>query len=331
MRRELPTHPHIDHLKKQAKDLLDAHKQGDAEALARIVTSLPSFANLSAGEAARTPFALHDAQSTIAREYGFPSWNDLRAEVERRSSPAFPEGFLRSMLPAFPPEVTTALGDAWSARGEAPDLPPDERPAKLPLVAFRDALLTPGAIAPIHVARGSSLAAIDAALATSPSLLAVFTQRDSSVEDPRFDDLYPVGCVTLVRKRVPDDVRAFIVVQGLWWASLEAIDPPSPGGFATAHLAPFALTEAPDRRERDALVGTLRERAHRLARTMPQPERVIALIDSVREPDRFADLIVANLRCAVAEKARYAVCKDQIERLRVVIGICDAQLGSPAT
>jgi hypothetical protein len=330
MRHELPTHPHIEHLKKQAKDLLDAHKRGDAEALARIVASLPSFAKLSRDEAARTPFALHDAQSTIAREYGFPSWNDLRAEVERRSSAAFPEGLLRSMLPAFPPEVTTALSDAWSARGEAPDLPPDKRPTTLPLVAFRDALLTPGAIAPIHVARGSSLAAIAAALATSPSLLAVFSQRDAAVEDPRFDDLYPVGCVTLVRKRVPDDARAFIVVQGLWWASLEAMDPQSPGGFASVRIAPFTVTEAQDRRECDTLVNSLRERAHRLARMMPRSERVIALIDSIREPDRLADMIVANLRCAVADKARYAVCSDQLERLRIAIGICDAQLGSAA-
>ena len=70
MRRELPTQPHIDHLKKQAKDLLEAHERGDAEALARIRAAVPAFAGMGDEELARAPFALHDAQSAIAREYG---------------------------------------------------------------------------------------------------------------------------------------------------------------------------------------------------------------------------------------------------------------------
>ena len=82
MRHELPAHPHIDHLKKQAKDLLDGHKSAEREALERIVVHLPAFARLSVEEAAKAPFALHDAQSTVAREHGFASWNELREEVE---------------------------------------------------------------------------------------------------------------------------------------------------------------------------------------------------------------------------------------------------------
>jgi hypothetical protein len=61
---------------------------------------------------------------------------------------------------------------------------------------------------------------------------------------------------------------------------------------------------------------------------MPQPERVAALIDSIREPDRLADLVVANLPCPVADKARYAARRESVERLRVAVGLCDALLGS---
>lgn len=65
---ELPAKPNLEHLKKQAKDLLSQAQQGDPAALARF----PSPANLK----------LADAQHQIARDYGFPSWPKLKAHVE---------------------------------------------------------------------------------------------------------------------------------------------------------------------------------------------------------------------------------------------------------
>jgi hypothetical protein len=77
MRKELPARPSLEHLKKQAKDLLAALKRGDAEGASRVRDHLP---------AARTSedltgLALYDMQSVIAREYGFASWARLRTHV----------------------------------------------------------------------------------------------------------------------------------------------------------------------------------------------------------------------------------------------------------
>jgi hypothetical protein len=328
MRRELPRHPHIDHLKKQAKELLESHRRHDAEGLARIVASLPAFAKLSEKDAAHAPFALHDAQSVVAREYGFPSWNDLRAEVERRASEAVPDSLLRALAGRpLPAEVTAALAEAWDAR--APVAPPDtEREATLPLLAFRDAMLTPGAVAPIHLGRASSLAAVDAALASSPPLIAVFTQRDAAAAEPSFADLYPVGCVALVKKRLTPEPGTFIVVEGIWWASLESSEPAGGEALTAVRVRPFqAKDDLPDA-ERKSLFEALRARAHSLARAMPQPERVVALVDSIHAPGRLSDLVVANLPCPVADKARYAAETTLRDRLRAVIALCDAQLGA---
>jgi ankyrin repeat protein len=79
--RPLPDSPDLDQLRKQAKDLLRAARAGDATASSRF-RALPSFANASDDELARAPLALHDAQSVIAREHGFLSWNALRERVE---------------------------------------------------------------------------------------------------------------------------------------------------------------------------------------------------------------------------------------------------------
>lgn len=79
----LPERPNLEQLKKQAKALLRAAQEKDAAAIQRFA-ALPAFARLSAAELASQSYALHDAQSVIAREQGFPSWNALREEVEAR-------------------------------------------------------------------------------------------------------------------------------------------------------------------------------------------------------------------------------------------------------
>ncbi len=78
---QLPERPNLEQLKKQAKTLLHAAQSGDPAALARFQAQ-PAFAKKSAAELTKLGLALHDAQSVIAREHGFPSWPALRERVE---------------------------------------------------------------------------------------------------------------------------------------------------------------------------------------------------------------------------------------------------------
>jgi ankyrin repeat protein len=84
MATQLPGRPNLDQLKHQAKDLLRAARATELAALERF-RILPAFAHVSGTDLARATLALHDAQSVIAREHGFSSWNALREEVEERS------------------------------------------------------------------------------------------------------------------------------------------------------------------------------------------------------------------------------------------------------
>jgi ankyrin repeat protein len=79
--RPLPDSPDLAQLGKQAKELLRGARAADADALSRF-RALPALARTSDEELARATLALHDAQSVIAREHGFPSWNALRDGVE---------------------------------------------------------------------------------------------------------------------------------------------------------------------------------------------------------------------------------------------------------
>jgi hypothetical protein len=75
--RILPPRPVLDQLKRQAKELLDAFRAGDAIAIAEV--------RAHHGNVPSTAFALHDAQLVLARTYGFDSWPRLKAFVDSAS------------------------------------------------------------------------------------------------------------------------------------------------------------------------------------------------------------------------------------------------------
>jgi hypothetical protein len=92
MQMSLPARPSLEQLKKLAKDLVKNHAEKQPEALALIRQHLPVLSGKTDEEIAGYPFALHDAQSVIARQYGFSSWNELHDYVEalQKTEPSGP-------------------------------------------------------------------------------------------------------------------------------------------------------------------------------------------------------------------------------------------------
>jgi hypothetical protein len=89
MSRELPQKPSLEHLKKQAKDLLQAFEQGESVALER-------FRSLTASASPR----LSDAQHVIARDYGFATWPKLKEHVEAVTRALYPHEMLAAAVRA---------------------------------------------------------------------------------------------------------------------------------------------------------------------------------------------------------------------------------------
>ena len=71
----LPARPSLESLRKQAKKLARDIAAGDRAAIARARAQLPT---------AKPPLSQRDAQLVLAREYGFPGWQDLLKEIEQR-------------------------------------------------------------------------------------------------------------------------------------------------------------------------------------------------------------------------------------------------------
>jgi ankyrin repeat protein len=80
--RRLPPHPDLDHLRRQAKDLLEAFRAGDPTVIAEVQAHYRG--------ATSAAFALHDAQLVLARAYGFDSWPTLKTFITGRRAPIKP-------------------------------------------------------------------------------------------------------------------------------------------------------------------------------------------------------------------------------------------------
>ncbi len=86
--KRIPARPDLGHLKKQAKELLALYRSSDPGATARFRDALPAAAGKSDTAITALGLRLHDAQSCIAREYGFASWADLQGFVLARRAQA---------------------------------------------------------------------------------------------------------------------------------------------------------------------------------------------------------------------------------------------------
>jgi diguanylate cyclase (GGDEF)-like protein len=74
MPRDLPDHANLEHLRKQAKNLLRDFRQGKP-------TAVEQFRSLALADA-RRKLKLADAQHAVAREYGFEGWPKMKQHVD---------------------------------------------------------------------------------------------------------------------------------------------------------------------------------------------------------------------------------------------------------
>ncbi len=204
---------------------------------------------------------------------------------------------------------------AQAAEGGEPQL---QVPESLPLLPLRDIVIYPFMIVPLFVSREKSIRAVDEALGENRMILLV-SQRDLDKEEPAGDDLYKVGTVAVIMRmlKLPDG-RTRILVQGLTRANIETVE--DAGGFLRARLAVVQEPAAPERSlEVEALVRNVRgsmERASNLGKNI-SPE-VMAIVTSLDEPGRLADLAASNLELKVEDAQSILDIADTTVRLRRV-------------
>ena len=87
-------------------------------------------------------------------------------------------------------------------------------PSELPLLPLRDIVIYPFMIVPLFVSRERSIRAVDEALGEHRMILLV-CQKDLDKEEPVQSDLYGVGTVAVIMRKLKLQTRAELVMFAL--------------------------------------------------------------------------------------------------------------------
>lgn len=190
-------------------------------------------------------------------------------------------------------------------------------PPVLPVLPVRDVVVFNYMIIPLFIGREKSVKAVEEALEHGRKLL-VCAQRDENTEDPTPDDLYRAGTVVQIMKIFKTgDSRVKILVQGIARAEIKEYTRTEPFLQARVENMPEKNPE-PDATV-EALMRMVREQSEKvLALRGVPPQEIMTVLQSVEDPGRLADLIVANMRVKLEQAQKILETGDTLLRLGMV-------------
>ena len=169
-----------------------------------------------------------------------------------------------------------------------------EIPEILPLLPVRDMVVFPYMVLPLYVGRDASIAAVDEAL-SGERMIFLSTQKDAGIEEPDVKDIYNIGTAALILRmlKLPDG-RVKILVQGLKRAEIDSYAQEDP--FYKVKLNLIEETEPEEELKSEALVRHVKEQLSKAVNLgKPILPDLLAVIETINEPGKLADIIVANL------------------------------------
>ena len=109
--------------------------------------------------------------------------------------------------------------------GDIKNLFETETSGSFPILVTRNIVLFPGIITPIIVGREKSLALVEFMKKNQDQTMAVFCQKDPSLDDPDFKDIYKWGVFArLIRViEMPDSENLTVIIQGLGRCHLHSL------------------------------------------------------------------------------------------------------------
>ncbi len=193
-------------------------------------------------------------------------------------------------------------------------------PDELNILPLRDSVIYPMLIAPLSVARETSVQLIDESIVGNNRVIGVVAQRQPQEDAPGFEDVYEYGCAVIIRTlvKMPDAVR--LIVQGIARFRIVERIHEQPYMRARIEVIEEIMPPADKSEETEALrrsVAALFEQAIRLSPQLPDELRT--LTQAVQETNVMADLVAAHMTLSVEDKQKILETADVQQRLRLLL------------
>ena len=190
-------------------------------------------------------------------------------------------------------------------------------PEVLPVLPLRDIVIFPFMIVPLFVSRERSIRAVDQALAENRMIM-LAAQKDPDNEEPGPNDLFDVGTVAVIMRmlKLPDG-RIRILVQGVSRARINYLEDTQ--NYLQSRIEELKEQVPAESLELEALTRNVRaslDKAVSLGKNI-SPE-VMAIVTTVEDPARLADLAASNLDLKVEDAQSVLELLDVTARLHRV-------------
>jgi ATP-dependent Lon protease len=194
----------------------------------------------------------------------------------------------------------------------------------LPIVPLRDVVVFPHMMMPFVIGRPSSTRALDHALLKDKRIF-LAAQHDASIDDPRPDDIFTMGCVANVVQslKLPDG-NIKVLVEGVDRA--RAVEWKEDKGFyrVVVKVLPKQKEASGEIEATMGRVVSLFEQYVKLSNNL-QYDAMIAAV-RVDDPGKLADTIAAHLLVGVDEKQNLLEIISPVERLNRIAGILEIEV-----
>ena len=193
-------------------------------------------------------------------------------------------------------------------------------PDVLSILPLRDSVIYPMLIAPLSVARDSSVQLIDESVGGQSRVIGVVAQLQPGEDEPGFDDVYDHGCAVIIRTlvKMPDATR--LIVQGI--ARFRIVERLQETPYLKARIEVLEEIMIPEEKgeEAEALRRSIAALFEQAVRLSPQlPEELRTLTQAVQETNVMADLVAAHMTLSVVDKQTILEQRDVLKRLRILL------------
>lgn len=189
---------------------------------------------------------------------------------------------------------------------------------EISVLVLRNSVIFPGVIMPITVGRDSSLRALKVAN-KSDKLIAVFSQIDSKVEDPSFNNLFEIGTVARIMKllKMPDGTTTAIL-QGV--KRIKHINEIFEEPYLCAKVE-LSLEKKPKQdREFKALTSTIRDLAKEVIKKSTNiPSEASMVLNNIKNKFFLINFVATNLNLKYIEKQKLLNIDDLGRRANKVL------------
>ena len=198
-------------------------------------------------------------------------------------------------------------------------------PEILPILALKNTVLFPGIVIPITVGRDRSIKAINNAYEDG-KLVAVLSQRDSTVEDPSREDLFEIGTIARILKllKMPDGTTTAIL-QGRQRFSLHEMIQERP--FMRGKIEKLAHIDPENKLEYEALLSSILDLAKQIIELSPNiPSEALVMLKNINNNTFLLNFIASNLGAKIHIKQDILEINDLREKANTILMQMDSEL-----